>query len=38
MNAPDLSGILFQNIHITVPGVLGEPQLLWGQKTPASTT
>ncbi|MCA1962937.1 MAG: hypothetical protein LDL31_03210 [Prosthecobacter sp.] len=28
----DLSGILFQNIHIAAPSVLGEPQLLWGQK------
>jgi hypothetical protein len=28
----DLSGILFQNIYITAPSVLGEPQLLWGQK------
>jgi hypothetical protein len=27
----DLSGILFQNIAITAPSVLGEPQLLWGQ-------
>jgi hypothetical protein len=26
----DLSGILFQNIHIAAPSVLGEPQLLWG--------
>jgi hypothetical protein len=30
--AGDLSGILFQNISITAPSVLGEPQLLWGQK------
>lgn len=28
----DLSGILFQNISITAPSVIGEPQLLWGQK------
>lgn len=27
----DLSGILFQNISITAPSVLGEPQILWGQ-------
>jgi hypothetical protein len=27
----DLSGILFQNISIAAPSVLGEPQLLWGQ-------
>ena len=27
----DLSGIVFQNISITAPSVLGEPQLLWGQ-------
>jgi hypothetical protein len=26
----DLSGILFQNITIAAPSVLGEPQLLWG--------
>jgi hypothetical protein len=26
----DLSGILFQNISIAAPSVLGEPQLLWG--------
>jgi hypothetical protein len=29
--AGDLSGILFQNISIAAPSVLGEPQLLWGQ-------
>jgi len=29
--AGDLSGILFQNITIAAPSVLGEPQLLWGQ-------
>jgi hypothetical protein len=28
----DLSGILFQNISIAAPSVLGEPQLLWGQE------
>ena len=28
----DLSSILFQNISITAPSVIGEPQLLWGQK------
>ncbi len=28
----DLSGILFQNIFITAPSVLGEPQLLWGSE------
>lgn len=28
--AGDLSGILFQNIAIAAPSVLGEPQLLWG--------
>lgn len=27
----DVSGILFQNISIAAPSVLGEPQLLWGQ-------
>ncbi len=27
----DLSGILFQNISIAAPSVLGEPQMLWGQ-------
>jgi hypothetical protein len=27
----DLSGLLFQNVSIAAPGVLGEPQLLWGQ-------
>ena len=26
-----MSGILFQNISIAAPSVLGEPQLLWGQ-------
>lgn len=26
----DILGILFQNIAITAPSVLGEPQLLWG--------
>ncbi len=26
----DLSGILFQNISIAAPSVLGEPQILWG--------
>ena len=30
-DAGDLSGILFQNISIAAPGVLGEPQILWGQ-------
>lgn len=25
------SGILFQNISIAAPSVLGEPQILWGQ-------
>ena len=30
--AGDLSGILFQNISIAAPSVLGEPQLLWGQR------
>ena len=29
--AGDLSGILFQNITIAAPSVLGEPQILWGQ-------
>ena len=29
--AGDLSGILFQNIAIAAPSVLGEPQILWGQ-------
>ncbi len=29
--AGDLSGVLFQNISIAAPSVLGEPQLLWGQ-------
>jgi hypothetical protein len=28
----DLSGILFQNISITAPSVLGEPQILWGSE------
>lgn len=27
----DLSGLLFQNVSIAATGVLGEPQLLWGQ-------
>ena len=27
----DVSGILFQNISIAAPSVLGEPQILWGQ-------
>ncbi len=27
----ELSGILFQNISIAAPSVLGEPQMLWGQ-------
>lgn len=27
----DLSGILFQNISIAAPSVIGEPQILWGQ-------
>jgi hypothetical protein len=26
----DLSGVLFQNISIATPSVLGEPQMLWG--------
>ena len=30
-SAGDLSGILFQNISIAAPSVLGEPQMLWGQ-------
>jgi hypothetical protein len=29
--AGDISGILFQNISIAAPSVLGEPQILWGQ-------
>ena len=29
--AGDLSGILFQNVSIAAPSVLGEPQILWGQ-------
>jgi len=29
-DAGDLSGILFQNISIAAPSVLGEPQILWG--------
>jgi hypothetical protein len=29
--AGDLAGVLFQNISIAAPSVLGEPQLLWGQ-------
>jgi hypothetical protein len=28
----DLAGVLFQNISIAAPSVLGEPQLLWGQE------
>lgn len=28
----DLSGILFQDISITAPSVIGEPQLLWGSE------
>lgn len=28
----DISGVLFQNIAIAAPSVLGEPQMLWGQK------
>ncbi len=31
-DAGDLSGIHFQNISIAAPSVIGEPQLLWGQK------
>ena len=27
----DLSGVLFQNVSIAAPSVLGEPQILWGQ-------
>ena len=30
--AGDLSGILFQNISLTAPSVIAEPQILWGQK------
>jgi hypothetical protein len=30
-DAGDLSGILFQNVSIAAPSVLGEPQILWGQ-------
>jgi hypothetical protein len=26
----DLSSVLFQNISIAAPSVLGEPQILWG--------
>jgi len=29
--AGDLGGLLFQNISIAAPSVLGEPQILWGQ-------
>ncbi len=29
--AGDLSGVVFQNISIAAPSVLGEPQILWGQ-------
>jgi hypothetical protein len=28
--AGDLSGVLFQNIKIAAPSVLGEPDILWG--------
>ena len=28
--AGDLSGILFQDIEIAAPSVLGEPDVLWG--------
>lgn len=28
----DCAGVLFQNIAIAAPSVLGEPQLLWGQE------
>lgn len=28
----DLSGILFQNISIAAPCIIGEPQLLWGHR------
>lgn len=31
-DAGDLSGIRFQNISIAAPSVLGEPQILWGQR------
>jgi hypothetical protein len=27
----DVSGVLFENISIAAPSVLGEPQMLWGQ-------
>ncbi len=30
-DAGDVSGVLFQNISIAAPSVLGEPQVLWGQ-------
>jgi len=30
-DAGDVTGVLFQNISIAAPSVLGEPQLLWGQ-------
>ena len=30
--AGDLAGVLFKDIRIAAPSVLGEPQLLWGQK------
>jgi hypothetical protein len=29
--AGDISGVLFQNITIAAPSVLGEPQILWGE-------
>ncbi|MBI4975958.1 MAG: endo-polygalacturonase [Spirochaetes bacterium] len=28
----DLDGVLFQNISITAPSILGEPDILWGMK------
>jgi hypothetical protein len=28
----DLAGLLFQNIHITAPSILGQPEMLWGSK------
>jgi hypothetical protein len=31
-DAGDVSGIRFENVSIAAPSVLGEPQLLWGQK------
>lgn len=30
-DAGDVSGVLFENISIAAPSVLGEPQMLWGQ-------